>query len=288
MISMTGFGYCEQETEQYYLSVELKSYNNRYLDLQINLPPFLSPLEPRVREFLGSRVRRGRVEVYVRLREMEESLAVHLDRKVAAEYASILRELAEYTGVEQTLKLDHLLRMDGILKSTRSRDLDLLWEAVVPLLETALAEFSESRKHEGLTTRGDILAQVEVIESALSRIEEHAEDLERYLTETVREKFLEVVGDEVEESRVLTEIASLLVKYSINEELVRLRGHLQSFRGFVDSDEAVGKKLDFLAQEIHREINTIGSKSVQYDISTSVVTMKDALENIREQLRNVE
>ncbi|WP_319561484.1 YicC/YloC family endoribonuclease [Marispirochaeta sp.] len=288
MISMTGYGYCEEETEKLYLSVEVKSVNNRYLDIQINLPPFLSPLEPRLREFVNSRVRRGRVEVYIRLRELEEELKVHLDESVASEYAAILRQLARQTGITEPLRLEHLLGMDGILKSSRSRDLERYWESIQPILQRAFEDFSASRSREGASTKKDIFQHISVISDALSAVEVLKEDLERYFTETVRDKFLEVAGDEVEESRILTEIAALMVKYSINEELVRLRGHLESFTQIADSQDGVGKKLDFLAQEIHREINTIGSKSVQYDISTSVVAMKDALENVREQLRNVE
>ena len=288
MISMTGYGYCEEETEKFYLSVEVKSVNNRYLDIQISLPPFLNPLEPRLREFLSSRVRRGRIELYIRLRELEENLKVHLDHSLASEYAEILRQLAAQTGIDEPLRLDHLLRMEGILKSTKSRDLELYWEAIQPHLVRAFEDFSASRQKEGASTKIDILRHIDIIDDALSGVEVLKDELERYFTETVREKFREVVGDQVEESRILTEIAALMVKYSINEELVRLKGHLKSFRTIAESKDAVGKKLDFLAQEIHREINTIGSKSVQYDISNSVVSMKDALENIREQLRNVE
>ncbi len=288
MISMTGFGYCELEKPEYYLSVELKSYNNRYLDLQINLPPFLSPLEPRVREYVASTVRRGRVEVYVRIRELEESISVHLDKQVAREYSSILNDLIRSTGINDELKLQHLLQMDGILKTSKSRDIDLFWLKIEPILEQAVLEFNKSRKNEGIATEADILKQLSLIENSLSGITEMSGELESYFGTTLREKFQEVVGDQIEESRVLTEIAALMVKYSINEEIVRMGQHLKSFRDISTSQDAVGKKLDFLAQEIHREINTIGSKSIKYDISENVVSMKDALENIREQLRNVE
>jgi uncharacterized protein (TIGR00255 family) len=288
MISMTGFGYCEEETERFYAAAEIKSYNNRYLDLQVNLPPFLSPLEPRIREHVGDSVRRGRVEVYIRMRELEEDLTVHLDRKVASEYSRVLRELSSIAGTGEEPGLAHLLGLEGVLKSTRSRNIDSYWDAVRPLLDRAVADFRESRLREGGTTQEDILKQIEIIESSLARILVREGELESYFTTTVRERFREVLGNEVDEQRMLTEIAALLVKYTINEELVRLRGHIESFRSLIDAEEAVGKKLDFLAQEIHREINTIGSKSVQYDISSEVVTMKDALEKIREQLRNVE
>ncbi len=288
MISMTGFGYCELEKPEYYLSVELKSYNNRYLDLQVNLPSFLSPLEARVREFVAARVRRGRVEVYIRLRELEESITVHLDNQVAMEYTKILHELINTTGIKDEVKLQHLLQMDGILKSTKSRDIDQVWNKIEPALEKAVSDFNTSRATEGAATEADILRQLAVIENSLAEITEMSGELESYFSSTVREKFLEVVGDQIEESRILTEIAALMVKYSINEEIVRMGQHLKSFKEITSSSEGSGKKLDFLAQEIHREINTIGSKSIKYDISENVVSMKDALENIREQLRNVE
>jgi uncharacterized protein (TIGR00255 family) len=285
---MTGFGYCERETEKYYAAVEIKSYNNRYLDLQINLPPFLSPLEPKIREFMSSRVKRGRVEVYLRFRELEEDLTIRLDKKVAREYAEVLRSLKAETGIEEELNLSHLLRMEGILKSSRSRDVELYWQALEPLMQEAAEAFIAVRRREGTETRKDILDQIETIEEALGKISATEGELEAFFTETVRKRFNEVLGDQVEENRILTEIAALMVKYTIHEELVRLKGHLNSFREIIDDDAGAGKKLDFLAQEIHREINTIGSKSVQYNISSGVVQMKDALENIREQLRNVE
>lgn len=288
MISMTGFGYCERETEKYSAAVEIKSYNNRYLDLQVNLPPFLSPLEPRIREFMNRRVNRGRVEVYLRFRELEEELTIRLDKGVAREYAQVLRSLISETGIEEELKLDHLLRMEGILKSSRSRDVDLYWQTVEPLMEEAVEAFIAVRRREGEETQRDILEQIGTIEAALAEISATESELEAFFTETVRNRFNEVLGDQVDENRVLTEIAALMVKYTIHEELVRLKGHLASFREILHSDSGAGKKLDFLAQEIHREINTIGSKSVQYNISNGVVQMKDALENIREQLRNVE
>ena len=288
MISMTGFGYAEAESETLYAAAEIKSYNNRYLDLQINLPPFLSPLEPRVREYLGQIVRRGRVEVTLRLKELEEELTVHLDRNVADEYARILRELAARTGIEEELKLSHLLGIEGILKKSHSRNIESCWGTLHSLLETAAADFTASRRREGEATRTDLLKQLAIIKEHLTGIEDREGELEAYFTETVRSRFQEVLGSEIDESRVLSEIAVLLVKYTINEELVRLKGHIESFHRFLDSGEPAGKKLDFLAQEIHREINTIGSKSVQFDISSAVVLMKDALEKIREQLRNVE
>lgn len=288
MISMTGFGYCEKETDKYYAAVEIKSYNNRYLDMQINLPPFLSPLEPQIREFMSRRVGRGRIEVYVRFRELEEDLTIRLDKKVAREYADVLRSLISETGIEEALSLNHLLQMEGILKSSRSRDVDLYWRILEPLMEEAADAFVAVRRREGRETCQDILQQIAIIEEALGHISATEGELEAFFTETVRKRFAEVLGDQVEENRILTEIAALMVKYTIHEELVRLKGHLNSFREIIDNDAGAGKKLDFLAQEIHREINTIGSKSIQYNISSGVVQMKDALENIREQLRNVE
>ena len=221
---MTGFGYCEKETDTFYAAAEIKSYNNRYLDLQVNLPPFLSPLEPRVREHVGKAVRRGRVEVYLRMRELEEDLTVHLDRKVASEYSRVLRELASIAGSGESPGIGHLLGLDGVLKSTRSRNIDSYWDAVLPLLDRAVAEFSESRVREGRSTHEDILKQLGSIDSSLALIHNREAELEGYFITTVRERFREVLGDEADEQRVLTEIAALLVKYTINEELVRLRG----------------------------------------------------------------
>lgn len=288
MKSMTGYGYREEVGESSILGVELKAYNNRYLDINVNVPPSFGPLEPRIRDFVSSRVARGRVEVYVKARGVAEETTVVLDRENVAAYVSAITALRDAAGLDDQIRLSDLLRLEGILRLEKSPDLESSWIALEPVLAAAFAEFDRAREAEGETTRVDIERQIDRIRMAAEKIESYAPSLEDRIKSQIRERFQEVLGNEVDENRIYAETAVLLVKYSINEELVRLRAHLGAAADLLQSEEPVGKRLDFTCQELNREINTIGSKSVIGDVNQAVVEAKDALENIREQLRNVE
>jgi uncharacterized protein (TIGR00255 family) len=285
---MTGYGYREYQDERVQLTVELKSYNNRYLDIFVYTPPFLSPLEPALRDFLKQRVARGRVELSLRVKELEEDVTVHLDRTVAGRYAEVLRELARTAELDDHPKIGHFLGIEGVLKQTKNRGHEWFEPLVFEQLEAACADFQASRQKEGEATRQDIASQAQVIEQELDRIERHAGDLERHLKQMLYDRFRELVGEQYDENRILSETAVMLMKYAVGEETARMRSHLEQFSSFLESEGPVGKKMDFICQELNREINTIGSKSTVVEINRAVVTVKDALEKIREQLRNVE
>ena len=170
----------------------------------------------------------------------------------------------------------------------RDLDEDEVWSAIEPELAACFASYDESRLREGLATRKDIEGQLERIHAGLSTLLASAPEIERTVKTQLRTRFADVVGDAVDEARILTEVASLLMKYTINEELSRLASHLSSFRRILEGEEASAKKLDFLSQEMNREVNTIGSKNILLPIAEVVVELKDSLENIREQLRNIE
>ena len=289
MKSMTGFGYREYQDEEFHCTVEIKSLNNRYLDIYVNLPPYMAPLEPKIRELAVERVLRGRVEINLRTRELEENMEVLLDSSTAKSYRSVLNTLLEYTVPKnEEITLSHLLQMEGIIKTVKTRDLDSLWKKVLPLIEGALSDLEKARAAEGEKTARDIQREVEGLKKMLSLFEKNATALEEHITCTLRERFDQVMGDRVDEQRILAETAVLLVRFSVKEELSRLSGHLGEFEKMTREEGAVGKKLDFLCQEINREINTIGSKSTILEINRGVVEAKNSLENIREQLRNVE
>lgn len=288
MKSMTGFGYQEYSDETVQITVSLKAYNNKYLDIFTNIPQPFIQLEPRVREYLSQRVGRGRVEFSLSLRELQEDTEIILDKKVVESAVKTLRELMRTAGITEELHLSHLLRMEGILKPSKTRNIDLLWEKILPRLEMAFEDFEKTRVLEGKKTREDIEKQLGIIEESVLFIEGRAGSLEEHFTRTIRDRFTEVMGDLAEESRILAETALLLVRYSINEELVRMKSHIHQFRTSLRENRSVGKGLDFLCQELNREINTIGSKNLLLEVSQRVVQVKEALENIREQVRNVE
>lgn len=286
--SMTGYGFAESAGPDHNASIEIKSWNNRFLDLILTLPPSLSPLEERVREKIRSVLVRGRVEVMVRFRDLQENVQVQLDAANVAVYARTLRELARLAGLEGDIRLDHLLQMEGIIRIDRQRDLEAWWSILEPVLDRALEAMQASRLREGQAIHRDLVAQLDRLGQSHQTFTAMAGRMEELVREGLRRRFVEVMGDLVDQDRMLAEVAVQLNRLTINEELVRLGAHLAAARQMLDSGEPVGKKLDFLAQEINREINTIGSKSSQLDLTDAVITAKDALENLREQLRNVE
>jgi len=284
---MTGFGYYEYQRDECYALIDLKSYNNRYLDFQVNLPPHLSALEPRLRDYLSSRINRGRVEVYMKL-ITDEQIDLLVDTESARSITAILQQLIDEVGINDQVRLSHLLRMEGILKPQRKIDVDAYWETLVPHLERAFEEFEQSRITEGEKIERDILEQLNRIEEGVRIIDKNRDGLKEIIVNGLRERFFELLGDGVDENRVYSEAAILLMKFDVNEEVARLAAHVNEFRETLKSDGGIGKKLDFICQELNREINTIGSKSTQLEIHSTVISVKEAIERIREQLRNVE
>ncbi|MFP4179956.1 MAG: YicC/YloC family endoribonuclease [Spirochaetaceae bacterium] len=288
MISMTGYGYREYRDERVQLLTEIKSYNNRYLDTVLNAPPFLSPLEPLVKDFIRNRVYRGRVEIYLRVKELEEDISIHLDEAAAKKYADTLRRLTESVGIEEEPKIGHFLNLEGIITQVKNRDLEWFEKIVLEELEEAYKEFDRGRRREGEKTEEDIKRLLSRVESELLSIERQAGTLEARIKENLEKRFKELLDEKLDHNRLYQETAVMLMKYGIEEETVRMHSHLSQFRELLSEEGVVGKKLDFVSQELNREINTIGSKSTVAEINRSVVEIKDSLEKIREQLRNVE
>jgi uncharacterized protein (TIGR00255 family) len=288
MKSMTGFANQEILEEDLSFSVEIKGYNSRFLDIFINLPPFLSSLETEIRSYVGSRFKRGKVEVTIRVRELNADIAVSVNRRAAGAYYDSILALAKDLGLEEKPGLALVLGMEGVLEIEKKRDDQRCRSIIVPLLEKAADQFEAERVREGKSAQDDILSHIALLETELHAIAAYAPVMEASIKENLKTRFAELLGDRIDENRVLAETAVLLMKYTISEELSRLSAHLEEFRLETGRNPSPGKKLDFLCQEINREINTIGSKTPVLEVSRAVVDMKDALENIREQLRNVE
>lgn len=287
MNSMTGFGFGEGRIEGLQYSLDLKSYNNRYLDLILSLPPHLAPREAEIRDWLASRVLRGRVEFTVRIKESSESLRIRVNEQAVRQYRLALDQVLKIAGLKGRPELGDFIQAEGVFTIEKSEAPSDLWERMETVREKVLTDFLDSREREGRKTAQDIAAQLAVITEGHRRIQESSGRMEIAFRENLTRRFAELQA-EVDENRLLSEIALLLMRYGINEELVRLKAHLGSFQELAASNQGVGKKLDFLCQEIGREINTIGSKTTFAEVQQIVVNMKDAMENIREQLRNVE
>jgi uncharacterized protein (TIGR00255 family) len=288
MKSMTGFGHGEHRDSRVQMVLELRSYNNRYLELFINLPYSLKQLEPRVREFLSARIQRGKIEFYLAVTELEEESDVFVDHARVRTYLSALEELRRLAGVRERPGLAALMGLEGVLKTVSRKDPEALWALVIPLLEKVFAEFDASRAAEGRKTEQDVSKCAAEIRARLSLIEERVPEIESRIKEGLRVRFKELLGEGVEESRILAETAIQLMRSDINEEVQRMKAHLESLNDALGHEGPQGKRLDFVCQELGREINTIGSKSGSLEIDQAVIGVKDSLEKIREQLRNVE
>jgi uncharacterized protein (TIGR00255 family) len=285
---MTGYAFTEYQDETVSLSVEIKGYNNRFLDVFIGTPPFIASLEPEFREYLSRRFRRGKIELNIRLKEQDSAVTVRVNHQAARSYGEAIAGLAASLGLDERPGLGLILGMEGVLEIEKTRDDERYRRLIIPVLETAAGIFEAERSREGKHTEGDILSHISRFEAALERVVSLAPVLEDTIKENLRCRFAELLGDKIDENRILAETAVLLMKYTISEEISRLGAHLAEFRAEVARNPSPGKKLDFLSQEMNREVNTIGSKTPNQEVSRAVVEMKELLENIREQLRNIE
>lgn len=289
MKSMTGYGHASHVEDEYQLEVEIKSYNNRYLDIYVNLNPVLSPFEAYVMGRVKEVARRGKVEVAVRLKVFESRSTVHVDSALLDQYLASFRDIEERKGVALGIDAASLLSIEGLFTTSTLRDSEEYRAGLEEALTAALADFAASRAREGEETRRDLERLGRSFAQANDSIARLVDSYEDWFRNILLEKYRELdIGARFDETKLMQEVAALLVKYSINEEQNRLRTHVKQYFSLLESDEPVGKKLDFLCQEMNREVNTTASKSQNVEITLHTVQMKDDLENIREQIRNIE
>lgn len=289
MKSMTGYGHASHVEDEYQLEVEIKSYNNRYLDIYVNLNPVLSPFEAYVTGRVKEVASRGKVEVAVRLKVFESRSTVHVDSALLDQYLASFRDIEERKGVALGIDAASLLSIEGLFTTSTLRDSEEYRAGLEEALTAALADFAASRAREGEETRRDLERLGRSFAQANDSIARLVDSYEDWFRNILMEKYRELdIGARFDETKLMQEVAALLVKYSINEEQNRLRTHVKQYFSLLESDEPVGKKLDFLCQEMNREVNTTASKSQNVEITLHTVQMKDDLENIREQIRNIE
>lgn len=289
MKSMTGYGSSEILTEDFQLSVEIKSYNNRYLDIITNVPYYLNSFELPIKAEVKKIASRGHVEVSIRIKMLRNNVKVLVDEEAVAHYGEAFLQMSKACGRLLEPSLSDFLSIDGLLSSVNDSGVEKFKEPLMNALGKALAQFKESKDREGYSTLQDLIDSQSKIAASLEIVENRADELESLVKRNLRMRFEELLGDKnYDENRILQEVAVMLVKSTINEEIKRLHIHLNEFNKLVKVDGVVGKRLDFLCQEMNREINTIGSKSQIAELNLEVVQMKDSLENIREQIRNVE
>lgn len=289
MNSMTGYGYREAVVEDTQISVEIRSVNNRFLDLSVNLPSFLNVLEKRIRQEIGNKIVRGKVDVTIRVRDLTPNTVITADPKAALMYRDAFASVARALGKEdKDIPLELIIQQEGVLNVSHEYDAESYWRKIQQVLGPVFAQFVEDRKREGENLRVDLLHKLDVLDGCASFFKEWQPKMEERFRENIQKKFHELLGDHVDENKILEETAAMLVKYTINEEIIRLQSHLVALRKEITDDPVPGKRIDFICQEANREINTIGSKNQFTEVGSMVVQAKDALENIREQSKNVE
>ena len=288
MTSMTGYSYVETSTETSTVSVEIKSVNSRFLDLTINLPPYLNQLESSFRAIISEKVVRGKIDVYIRVKENESDIEIAADTNAAKAYLDAIKKIADATGYSSDIPLSLIISQPGVLNTNQNYDVEKYGQMISPVLKEALDKFCADRKREGENLKKDLLSKLSKLEECAAFFKEWQPKMESNFKEQITAKFKELLADQVDENRIMTETAAMLVKYTINEEVVRVHSHLAAMKTEIENNPAPGKKLDFLCQEANREINTIGSKNQFAEVGAMVIASKDSLENIREQAKNVE
>ncbi len=291
MKSMTGFGRGEFKDEKFECIVELKTINHRYRDYFIRMPKQLNCIEDRIRNIINSYVIRGRIEIYVDLEVLDlNEREVKLDLGLAKGYYSALNKLKQYLPeLNGDINLSFLARFPEVLKVKENEyDIEELWEILSRALIEAINNLEQARIEEGEKLKIDLISHCNKIEEGIKNIKNICPQVEKEYEDRLVEKIAEFTSSvELDKTRILTEVAILADKVSIDEELIRLKSHIIQFNNTLN-EKVMGRKLDFIVQEMNREINTIGSKGNNYAISSQVVLIKSELEKIREQIQNIE
>lgn len=290
MRSMTGYGRALVEEDGREMTVEVRSVNHRFLDVSCRLPRSIGFLEDAVRKGVAARVARGHVDVFVNyVNRREDAREVRVDTVLAQAYRSALEELGKAVGLTQSASLIDYARLPDVLTvSEKQEDQDALRALLQRALEKALDQLCAMREMEGENMRADILSKMDAIASLQKQIASRAPLVVEEYREKLRARLCALLSGELDEARFATEVAIFADRAAIDEELVRLESHIAQIRAAAALQEPVGRKLDFLVQELNREVNTIGSKASDAQIAQHVVAAKGEIEKLREQVQNIE
>ena len=290
--SMTGYGRGEASGSDVTVVVELRSVNNRFRDLQLRCPREYMALEPRINRLLKAPFNRGRIDAYVRRKVASGSSRVVADVNLATEYTRVINEVAEKNVVgfvQRDVPATFILSQPGVL-SVVEVEVDVMseWDIVETALQSAIEDLLRMRRSEGEALRSDLAHQLSELRTTLGEVEAVAVGINERLRARLESRVRRMLGDRLDPYRVAQEAAILADKADVTEEITRLRSHCDQFEKALGGDEPVGRRLDFLLQEMNREVNTIGSKATEHPISQRVVDMKSVLERMREQSANVQ
>lgn len=290
-LSMTGYGRCQRTIDGRDILVEIKSVNHRYLETSVKVPRAYSYIEDKVKKLASEYVSRGKIEIYVTINATTgKNEVVHINNELALSYINALKQASKDFGLVDDIKASTLLRFHDIFNvTTITEDEDVIWNDVKGVVITAMQAFVDMRKIEGDKMLEDIQNRLSTIDEFITQIEIRSPDTISNYKKRLTLKLEEVLAHkDIDENRVLTEVSIFAEKIAVDEETVRLKSHLKQFITLINEEKIVGRKLDFLVQEINREVNTIGSKSQDVAVTSVVVDLKAEIEKIREQIQNIE
>lgn len=290
--SMTGYGRSQQQIGGWDITVEIKSVNHRYFEFSCRTPRNCSYMEDKLKSLVQSRISRGKCDLYLQLAATDgfNDEVVKVNTELAKSYIESLKILSEQTGLPFDISLSTLSRYPDVLTSERAEiDEDALWAAVSTVAQAALDSFVAMRETEGARLRDDILSRLETILRLTAEVEQQSPQTVENYRARLYQKLQTLLADRnIDDARILTEAAIFADRVAVDEETVRLRSHVEQFKQILALDEPVGRKLDFLTQELNRESNTIGSKAQDAKVAAVVIELKSELEKIREQIQNIE
>ena len=289
--SMTGFGRFEDITPEHKITAEIKAVNHRYLDLTIKMPKRFNCFEARIRSLLKKYIQRGKVDVFISYENYaEQKFCVKYNEALAAEYMDYFKKMEDQFGIENDVKVSMLARMPEVLfMESALEDEEQVWKLVSWALEEASKPFVESRTQEGERLRQDLFGKLDYMEERIDFIEQRSPTILTEYQKKLETKVKELLeNNHIEESRIVTEVALFADKICVDEETVRLRSHIKTTRKELEDGKEVGRKLDFIAQEMNREANTILSKSQDLQVSNCAIALKTEIDKVREHIQNIE
>lgn len=289
--SMTGFGRCEVQKDSRKFTVELKSVNHRYLDVNIRMPKKLNFFETAIRTLLKSYANRGKVDIFITYEDLSQTqVSVKYNAALAAEYMKYLKQMEEEFGLENDVRVSTLSRYPEVFTmEEQSEDEEELWNGLKEALEGAFTQFVETRKTEGENLKKDIISKLDLLSEQIGFIEERSPQIVAEYRAKLEDKMKELLADtQIEESRIASEVILFADKICTDEEVVRLKSHISHMRNTLEEKDEIGRKHDFIAQEMNREANTILSKANDIEVSDRAISLKTEIEKIREQIQNIE
>ncbi len=290
--SMTGFGRGEYRDSSYHLKIEIKTVNHRYNDISVKMPRHMNYLEESIKKIIKNNISRGKVDIYLNLEYIEGApLDIKIDMDLARSYKKSLDKINNELELGGDIRINNILSLADIIKAERKEiDEESIWLAVKESLEMAIEDIMSMKLREGRELEIDMISNLGEIEKVLLEIEARSPLVVVEYKEKLKSRISDLLDSEmnIDEEKLNHELVYYADKSNINEELIRLKSHINQFKNILKEEDTVGRKLDFLIQEMNREINTIGSKANDIEISSAVVDIKSSIEKIREQVQNIE